>query len=85
MKKKYSLTIDESMIVSEVNLKEFILNHLKSGDKTVASVIAKELGRNKKRVSETLNQLEEEGYFTSEDKLIKYNGGSAWSKVFTRV
>tara|TARA_B100000029_G_scaffold437148_1_gene452138 strand:- start:16 stop:273 length:258 start_codon:yes stop_codon:yes gene_type:complete len=85
MKKKYSLTIDDSMIISEVNLKEFILNHLKSGDKTVASVIAKEIGRNKKRVSETLNQLEEEGYFTSEDKLIRYNGGAAWSKVFTRV
>ena len=85
MKKKYSLTIDDSMITNSVNIKEFILDHLKTGDKTVASIIAKELGRNKKRISEALNQLEEEGYFTSEDQLIKYNGGSAWSKVFMRV
>ena len=85
MRKKYSLTIDESMIVGSVDIKRFILDNSKPGEMTVASVVAKELGRNKKRVSEALNQLTEKGYFTTEDKLIKYNNGSAWSKVFTRV
>lgn len=85
MKKKYTITIDDSMIIDTVNVKHFILDNIKPGEKTIASVIAKELGRNKKRISEALNQLEEEGFFTSEDQLIKFDNGSAWSKVFTRV
>ena len=72
-------------ILKTVSLKPFILENIKSGEKTIASVIAKELNRNKKRVTEALNQLEEQGYFTSEQKLVKFKGGSAWSKVFTRV
>jgi len=85
LKDKYCITIDDDMIVDTVDVKRFILDNVKSGEKTIASVIAKELNRNKKRVSEALNQLEERGYFVSEQKLIKFDGGSAWSKVFTRV
>ena len=85
LKTKYTLTIDDDIIVNTVSLKPFILENIKSGEKTIASVIAKELNRNKKRVTEALNQFVEEGYFTSEQKLVKFNGGSAWSKVFTRV
>lgn len=85
MKKNYSITIDDSVIINTVNIKPFILDHIKSGEKTIASVVAKELGRNKKRVSEALNQLEEQGYFTSEDKLVKFKDSSSWCKVFTRV
>ena len=46
MRKKYSLTIDESMIVGSVDIKRFILDNIKPGEMTVASVVAKELGRN---------------------------------------
>lgn len=85
LKTKYTLTIDDNIIVNTVSLKPFILENIKSGEKTIASVIAKELNRNKKRVTEALNQLEEQGYFTSEPKLVKFTNGSSWSKVFTRV
>lgn len=85
MKDKYCITIDEDMIIDAVDVKKFILDNVKKGDRTIASVIAKELNRNKKRISEALNQLEERGYFTSEQKLVRFEGGSAWSKVFTRV
>ena len=85
MKDKYCITIDEDMIIDAVDIKRFILDNVKKGERTIASVVAKELNRNKKRISEALNQLEEQGYFTSEQKLVKFNGGSAWSKVFTRV
>ncbi len=85
MKKKYTITIDETMIIDTVNVKRFIIDNIKPGEKTIASVIAKQLDRNKKRISEALNQLEEEGFFTSEDQLIKFDNGSAWCKVFTRV
>ena len=85
MKDKYCITIDEDMIIDAVDIKRFILDNVKKGERTIASVVAKELNRNKKRISEALNQLEEQGYFTSEQKLVKFEGGSAWSKVFTRV
>ena len=85
MKTKYTLTIDDNIIINTVSLKPFILENIKSGEKTISSVVAKELNRNKKRVSEALNQLEEQGYFTSEQKLVKFTNGSSWSKVFTRV
>ena len=85
MKDKYCITIDEDMIIDAVDIKRFILDNVKKGERTIASVVAKELNRNKKRISEALNQLEEQGYFTSEQKLVKFDGGSAWSKVFTRV
>lgn len=73
------------MIIDAVDIKRFILDNVKKGERTIASIVAKELNRNKKRISEALNQLEEQGYFTSEQKLVKFEGGSAWSKVFTRV
>lgn len=85
MKTKYTLTIDDNIIINTVSLKPFILENIKSGEKTISSVVAKELNRNKKRVSEALNQLEKQGYFTSEHKLVKFANGSSWSKVFTRV
>ena len=85
MNDKYCITIDEDMIIDAVDIKRFILDNVKKGERTIASVVAKELNRNKKRISEALNQLEEQGYFTSEQKLVKFEGGSAWSKVFTRV
>ena len=83
--KKYSITIDDKMIVGTVSIKPFILDNVKPGEKTIASLIAKELNRDRKRITEALNQLEKQGYFKSEEQLIKYDGSSAWSKVFTRV
>ena len=72
MKKKYVITIDDSdTIFVELNLRDKIYDMMPINKETMASLVAKSIGCNKRRALIHLDELEKEGVVTSRKAKVR--------------
>ena len=85
MKKKFTLTLDDSEFSLVMNMKDKILDAVPRGKTTTARIIATGLNTHVRTSMKQLVQLEEAGHFSSEMLPIKYKKSSCVTRVFKRL
>lgn len=86
MKKKYVITIDDSdTIFVELNLRDKIYDMMPINKETMASLVAKSIGCNKRRALIHLDELEKEGVVTSRKAKVRMGKAHVNARIFKRI
>ena len=86
MKKKYVITIDDSdTIFVELNLRDKIYDMMPINKETIASLVAKSIGCNKRRALIHLDELEKEGVVTSRKAKVRMGKAHVNARIFKRI
>ncbi len=86
MKKKYVITIDDDdTIFVELNLKDKIYDMMPINKETMASLVAKSIGCNKRRALIHLDELEKEGVVTSRKSKVRMGKAHVNARIFKRI
>ncbi len=86
MKKKYVITIDDDdTIFVELNLKDKIYDMMPINKETMASLVAKSIGCNKRRALIHLDELEKEGVVTSRKSKVRMGKAHVNARILKRI